>query len=117
MDSAEQQILPEPAALAPPRTVELPYAMRALAGSARGIVSACTERGDQALWRQAARVEAPVLLVYGLRDKLVPYRSARRACAAFADSRLPVLPESGHVAMTEHPDAVARAVRELLRRA
>ncbi|GAA1395934.1 alpha/beta hydrolase [Kitasatospora putterlickiae] len=99
------------------RRVELPYATRALAGSARGIVSAYTERGDQALWRQATRVKAPVLLVYGLRDKLVAYRSARRACAAFADSRLLVLPESGHVAMLEHPDAVARAVRELLQRA
>ncbi|MEV6976503.1 alpha/beta hydrolase [Kitasatospora sp. NPDC093806] len=98
------------------RRLELPYAMQALVGSARGIVSAYTERGDQALWRQAARVTAPVLLVYGLRDRLVSYRSARRACAAFADSRLLVLPDSGHVAMMEHPDAVAREVRELLSR-
>ncbi|MFF8773673.1 alpha/beta fold hydrolase [Kitasatospora sp. NPDC015120] len=99
------------------RRAELPHAMPALAGSARGIVSAYTERGEQALWRQAARVKAPVLLVYGLRDKLVAYRSARRAFAAFADCRLLVLPESGHVAMMEHPDAVARAVLELLGRA
>ncbi|MFB7906268.1 alpha/beta fold hydrolase [Kitasatospora sp. NPDC056076] len=91
-----------------------PHAMPALIGSARGIVSAYTERGDQALWRQAEQVAAPVLLVYGLRDRLVAYRSARRACAAFADARLLVLPESGHVAMMEHPDAVARAVRELI---
>ncbi|MFJ9696662.1 alpha/beta fold hydrolase [Kitasatospora sp. NPDC101183] len=96
------------------RRLEVPHAMAALIGSARGIVSAYTERGEQALWRQAERVEAPVLLVYGLRDKLVAYRSARRACAAFADARLLVLPESGHVAMMEHPDAVARAVRELI---
>ncbi|MER6298418.1 alpha/beta hydrolase [Kitasatospora sp. NPDC001539] len=96
------------------RRLEVPHAMAALIGSARGIVSAYTERGDQALWRQAEQVEAPVLLVYGLRDKLVGYRSARRACAAFADARLLVLPESGHVAMLEHPDAVARAVRELI---
>lgn len=94
--------------------LEVPHAMAALIGSARGIVSAYTERGEQSLWRQAERVEAPVLLVYGLRDKLVAYRSARRACAAFADARLLVLPESGHVAMMEHPDAVARAVRELI---
>ncbi|MEU7091478.1 alpha/beta fold hydrolase [Kitasatospora aureofaciens] len=96
------------------RRMDLPHAMTALVGSARGIVSAYTERGDQALWRQAEQVQAPVLLVYGLRDKLVAYRSARRACAAFADARLLVLPESGHVAMMEHPDAVARAVRELI---
>ncbi|MGA5818953.1 alpha/beta fold hydrolase [Kitasatospora sp. NPDC094028] len=94
--------------------LEAPHAMRALVGSARGIVSAYTERGEQALWRQAEQVAAPVLLVYGLRDKLVGYRSARRACTAFADARLLVLPESGHVAMMEHPDEVARAVRELI---
>ncbi|MDH6116500.1 pimeloyl-ACP methyl ester carboxylesterase [Kitasatospora sp. GAS204A] len=97
------------------RRLGLPYAMQVLVGSARGIVSAYTERGDQALWRQARRVEAPVLLVYGLRDKLVSYRSAARACAAFQDARLLVLPESGHVAMMEHPAQVGRAVRELLR--
>ncbi|WP_327068831.1 alpha/beta hydrolase [Kitasatospora sp. NBC_01250] len=99
------------------RRMGLPYAMQVLVGSARGIVSAYTERGDQALWRQAQRVEAPVLLVYGLRDKLVSYRSAARACAAFADARLLVLPESGHVAMMEHPVQVGRAVREFLREA
>ncbi|MFF1795813.1 alpha/beta fold hydrolase [Kitasatospora sp. NPDC058263] len=95
------------------RRTAVPHAMRALTGSARGIVSAYTERGEQALWRQAERVTAPTLLVYGLRDKLVSYRSARRACAAFGDARLLVLPDSGHVAMMEHPERVARAVREL----
>ncbi|MFJ9518209.1 alpha/beta fold hydrolase [Kitasatospora sp. NPDC101801] len=96
------------------RRAGLPYALSALAGSARGIVAAYTERGEQSLWRQAAQVKAPVLLVYGLRDKLVSYRSARRACAEFADARLLVLPDSGHVAMLEHPELVARSVRELL---
>lgn len=97
------------------RRMGLPYAMQVLVGTARGIVAAYTERGEQALWRQAERVEAPVLLVYGLRDKLVSYRSAARACAAFRDSRLLVLPESGHVAMMEHPRQVGRAFREFLR--
>ncbi|GAA4863540.1 alpha/beta hydrolase [Kitasatospora terrestris] len=96
------------------RRAALPYALEAMVGSARGIVTAYTERGEQALWRQAEQVEAPVLLVYGLKDKLVSYRSARRACAAFRDARLLVLPDSGHVAMLEHPQQVARAVRELL---
>ncbi|MEV0533134.1 alpha/beta fold hydrolase [Kitasatospora sp. NPDC050463] len=98
------------------RRIGVPHALDALAGSARGIVSAYTERGDQALWRQAEQVKAPTLLVYGLRDKLVSYRSARRACTAFGDARLLVLPDSGHVAMMEHPEQVARAVRELLAR-
>jgi len=56
----------------------------------------------------------PVLLVYGLRDKLVSYRMARRAGQAFRDSRLLVLPEAGHVAMMEYPELVAAQFRELL---
>jgi pimeloyl-ACP methyl ester carboxylesterase len=96
------------------RRMALPYTMDVLARSARGIVRAYTERGPQALWRQAEQVTAPVLLVYGLLDKLVSYRMARRAGLAFRDSRLLVLPEAGHVAMMEYPELVAGQVRELL---
>lgn len=96
------------------RRAALPYARQAMIDSARGIVAAYTERGEQSLWRQAEQVEVPVLLVYRLKDKLVSYRSARRACAAFRDARLLVLPDSGHVSMMEHPAQVARAARELL---
>ncbi|MFJ6212870.1 alpha/beta fold hydrolase [Streptomyces sp. NPDC092296] len=98
------------------RRMDLPYGTDVLVRSARGIVRAYTERGGEALWRQAERVRVPVLLVYGLKDKLVSYRSARRACLAFPDARLLVLPDSGHVAMMEHPVQVARAFRELLAR-
>jgi pimeloyl-ACP methyl ester carboxylesterase len=96
------------------RRMALPYSMDVLARTARGIVRAYTERGPQTLWRQAEQVKAPVLLVYGLRDKLVSYRMARRAGQAFRDSRLLVLPEVGHVAMMECPDLVAGAFRDLL---
>jgi pimeloyl-ACP methyl ester carboxylesterase len=96
------------------RRLALPYYWDALARSTRGIVDAYTLGGQHNLWRQAERVLAPTLLVYGGRDRLVSFRMARRACRAFRDSRLLALPDSGHVAMMEHPDAVARAFRELL---
>ncbi|WP_042441104.1 alpha/beta fold hydrolase [Streptacidiphilus albus] len=96
------------------RRMALPYAMDVLVRTARGIVRAYTERGPQALWQQAEQVVAPVLLVYGLRDKLVSYRMARRSGLAFRDSRLLVLPEAGHVAMLEFPELVAGHVRALL---
>ncbi|GAA2465926.1 alpha/beta hydrolase [Streptomyces macrosporus] len=97
------------------RRLALPYFWDSLARSARGIVNAYTLGGQHALWRQAERVLAPTLLVYGGRDKLVSFRMARRASVAFRDSRLLALPEAGHVAMMEHPEAVAGAFRELLR--
>ncbi|MFG3350003.1 alpha/beta fold hydrolase [Streptomyces sp. NPDC048018] len=96
------------------RRLELPYFWDAMARSSRGIVDAYTLGGQHGLWRQAERVLAPTLLVYGGRDQLVGYRMARRAAAAFRGSRLLTLPEAGHVAMMEYPETVAAAVRELI---
>ncbi|MVO83286.1 alpha/beta fold hydrolase [Streptomyces sp. p1417] len=96
------------------RRLALPYFWDAMARSARGIVNAYTLGGQHGLWRQAERVLAPTLLVYGGRDQLVSYRMARRASAAFRDSRLLTLPDAGHVAMMEYPETVATAIRELL---
>ncbi|MFD3484343.1 alpha/beta fold hydrolase [Streptomyces sp. NPDC058665] len=96
------------------RRQRLPYFWEAMTRSARGIVDAYTLGGQQGLWRQAERVLAPTLLVYGGRDQLVSYRMARKASAAFRDSRLLTLPDAGHVAMMEYPEVVADAVRGLI---
>ncbi|MFC3575761.1 alpha/beta fold hydrolase [Streptomyces yaanensis] len=96
------------------RRLQLPYFWDAMARSARGIVNAYTLGGQHGLWRQAERVLAPTLLVYGGRDQLVSFRMAGRAARAFRDSRLLSLPDAGHVAMMEYPDLVATAFRELL---
>ncbi len=96
------------------RRLALPYFWDVMAGSARGIVGAYALGGQHSLWRQAERVLASTLLIYGGRDRLVAYRMARRARAAFRDSRLLTLPEAGHVAMMEYPEVVAGAFRDLL---
>ena len=96
------------------RRMTLPYFWDVLTRSARGVVDAYTLGGRHSLWRQASRVSAPTLLVYGGRDRLVSFRMARRAAAVFGDSRLLTLPRAGHVAMMEYPETVARAFRELL---
>ncbi|MEU3604316.1 alpha/beta hydrolase [Streptomyces sp. NPDC035033] len=96
------------------RRLELPYFWDAMARSSRGIVDAYTLGGQHGLWRQAERVLAPTLLIYGGRDRLVSYRMARRAAASFRGSRLLSLPDAGHVAMMEYPETVAAAARELI---
>ncbi|KIE27098.1 hydrolase [Streptomyces sp. MUSC 125] len=96
------------------RRLRLPYFWDAMAHSARGIVNAYTLGGQHGLWRQAERVLAPTLLIYGGRDQLVGFRMARKAARSFRNSRLLSLPDAGHVAMMEYPDVVARAFRELL---
>ncbi|MFD8954816.1 alpha/beta fold hydrolase [Streptomyces xanthophaeus] len=97
------------------RRMALPYFWDAMTRTSRGIVDAYTLGGQHGLWRQAQRVLAPALLVYGGRDQLVSYRMAHRAAAAFRGSRLLCLPEAGHVAMMEYPEVVAAAFRELMR--
>lgn len=96
------------------RRMDLPYFWDSMIRSTRGIVNAYTLGGQHALWRQAERVLAPTLLVYGGRDKLVSVRMARRAARAFRDARLLTIPGSGHVAMMEHPELVGRAFHDLL---
>ncbi|MBO0515565.1 alpha/beta fold hydrolase [Streptomyces beijiangensis] len=96
------------------RRLQLPYFWDAMTRSARGIVNAYTLGGQHGLWRQAERVLAPTLLVYGGRDQLVSYRMASRAAKTFRGSRLLSLPDAGHVAMMEYPETVATAFRELL---
>ncbi|MET9421879.1 alpha/beta hydrolase [Streptomyces sp. NPDC006540] len=96
------------------RRMSLPYFWDAMTRSARGIVDAYTLGGQQGLWRQAERVLAPTLLVYGRKDLLISYRMARKAAVAFRGSRMLTLPDAGHVAMMEYPEAVAQAFRELL---
>ncbi|MCX5267069.1 alpha/beta fold hydrolase [Streptomyces sp. NBC_00199] len=96
------------------RRLQLPYFWDALTRSTRGLLSAYTLGGQHGLWRQAERVLAPTLLVYGGRDQLVGYRMAQRSARAFRGSRLLTLPDAGHVAMMEYPETVARAFRELL---
>ncbi|MEW2078536.1 alpha/beta fold hydrolase [Streptomyces sp. NPDC012403] len=96
------------------RRLRLPYFWDAMARSARGLVSAYLLGGQQGLWRQAERVLAPTLLVYGGRDQLVGFRMAQRSARAFRNCRLVTIPDAGHVAMMEYPGTVALAFRELL---
>ncbi|MGH8968625.1 MAG: alpha/beta fold hydrolase [Actinomycetes bacterium] len=96
------------------RRARLPYESDAMLASLRGLLSAYFRRGAASLWATAGRVQAPTLLVYGQRDRLVDPRTAMRAARTFPANRLLVLPDSGHVAQMEHPEVVAQAVRRHL---
>ena len=79
-------------------------------------MNAYTLGGQHALWRQAERVLAPTLLVYGGRDKLVAPKMARRASRAFRDRRLLMIPGSSPVVVADvmermRPDPVMGALR------
>ncbi|WP_424536165.1 alpha/beta fold hydrolase [Sphaerisporangium viridialbum] len=96
------------------RRDELPYAGQALVATARALVNEYFRRGADNLWRLAAQVTAPTLVVHGRHDRLVDPRMATRAGRTFQDVRLVLLPHAAHVAQMEFPALVARHVRVLM---
>ena len=53
--------------------------------------------------RMARRIAAPVLLVHGTADSVVPFRAAQRLAALRPDWTFAPLAEAGHIAMLEAP--------------
>ncbi|MEW9553449.1 alpha/beta hydrolase [Nonomuraea sp. NPDC050783] len=96
------------------RRDDLPHAGPAMIGSARGIVAEYFRRGQDNLWRQAAEVRAPTLILHGRHDRLVRPAMARKAWHTFRNVRIVLLPTAGHVAMMEMPQVVAAEARRLI---
>ncbi|HEY7144045.1 MAG TPA: alpha/beta fold hydrolase [Streptosporangiaceae bacterium] len=96
------------------RRDQVDYANRVLVRAARGLVVEYMRPGARSLWRDAARVAGPALIIHGSHDRLVNPLLAARAARVFSRSRVVVLPRTGHVAMMERPAWVAREIRSLL---
>jgi len=90
----------------------LGYGEAVLAGSVRTLTAQTLH--PWSAWREAARITAPSLVIFGSHDRLVDPRLAGRAAHAFADARIVVLPRTGHVAHMEHPHQVAGEISALL---
>ena len=92
----------------------LDYARAALIGTVRTLTAEFFRKGRHTGWRDAARVTAPTLVIYGSQDRVVDPRHAGRAARVFADARIVVLPRTGHLAHMEHPAQVAAEITTLL---
>jgi pimeloyl-ACP methyl ester carboxylesterase len=90
----------------------LGYGEAVLVGSVRTLTA--QNLHPWSAWREAARITAPSLVIFGSHDRLVDPRLAGRAAHAFADARVVVLPRTGHLAHMEHPHAAAREIGVLL---
>jgi pimeloyl-ACP methyl ester carboxylesterase len=89
----------------------LDYPTAALIGAVRTLTA---EFFRARAWRDAARITAPTLVIYGSQDRLVDARMAGRAAHAFSGARIVVLPRTAHVAHMEHPAQVAAEIDALL---
>lgn len=96
------------------RRDQLGYGGAVMVRCARSIVAEYLRRGSASLWRDAARVSAQSLIIYGSHDRIVDPRMAGRAARTFRRARVVVLPRTGHVAQMERPAAVAAEFRRML---
>jgi pimeloyl-ACP methyl ester carboxylesterase len=92
----------------------LSYEAASLVGAARTLVGETLRPAPLSLWRAAARVTAPCLVLFGQDDRLVHPRLAARAARDFRDARVRVLPATGHLAQMERPGLVAALFREMV---
>src|SRR5256885_13192149 len=80
---------------------EAPWYMAAYVRTLRGLVGSFLRAylpGAGSLWRVAARIQAPTLVVGGAQDRLVDVRVAPQVARVVRDSHLLMLPGVGHVA-------------------
>jgi len=99
------------------RRSDAPWYVDAYLRTLRGLVSSFLLSyvpGPNSMWRMAARITAPTLVITGRQDKLVDVRVAPAVGKLIVDSRLLVLDQVGHVAQMERPDMVARAAVAML---
>lgn len=72
---------------------------------------------DRGLKRRIHRVKAPVLLVWGDGDRIVPPIYSKEFSCRLQRSEEVTIPKCGHLPMLERPDELARTVMDFLQRA
>jgi pimeloyl-ACP methyl ester carboxylesterase len=94
------------------RRLHLPGAQAAFLGAARSILKVLQRSNRYADLLRG--IEAPVLLVHGERDRLVPVAAARAVAAQNPQWTVEIVPDLGHVPMLESPELVAELVDDWL---
>ncbi|MEU5874908.1 alpha/beta fold hydrolase [Glycomyces sp. NPDC047369] len=95
----------------------VPWNNQAYFQTYRGLMASFVQAlvpGTHSLWRLAREIQCPTLVVWGKQDRVIDVRQAPPTALAIPDSRLLILDRTGHVAMMERPQAVARAMVAML---
>ena len=70
------------------------------------------QMGDRTLLGRLAKITAPVLVVWGAADAMVPISHGRRYATAIPGARLDVIANAGHLPQVETPDRLVHDVWE-----
>ncbi len=99
------------------RRRQVPWNTAAYVRTFRGLISSFLRAylpGRDSLWRLAAQVSAPTLVIWGRQDRMINVRLAPRVGRAIPDSRLLIVDRVGHTPQMEVPRIVARAFLGML---
>jgi pimeloyl-ACP methyl ester carboxylesterase len=92
------------------RRAEFPHRSRAFMAASRSLMRLAARAKNY--WAAMAKIEVPVLLVQGDRDRLVPVQNARAAAARFPHWRYAELAGVGHVPQLEVPEQTALLISQ-----
>jgi pimeloyl-ACP methyl ester carboxylesterase len=81
---------------------------RAVAGALRGMA----QRPDR--MSELASLTVPTLVLVGEHDAITPPDEARRMATAIPDAQLAIIPDAGHLAPLENPEAANEAILDFL---
>ncbi|HEY0789270.1 MAG TPA: alpha/beta fold hydrolase [Thermoanaerobaculia bacterium] len=81
-------------------------------GAIRAVEGVLSRAG---VYDDLGKITTPTLIVVGEEDRATPPVHSRRMHDVISGSRLLVLPETGHMASIEAPEAVTDAIREFVR--
>lgn len=96
--------------------ITMPGAQRAYLSTVRNLATPLGIRDEvrSAIKARLDEVKAPVLLLWGAEDQLVPVDDAVAARERLADAQLVVIEAAGHNVMVERPERFNEAVRSFL---
>jgi pimeloyl-ACP methyl ester carboxylesterase len=94
--------------IAPVRAMMERTPARAIAGALRGMA----RRPDRTA--ELARIAVPTLVLVGAHDVISPPDEARKMAEAIPNARLAIIPDAGHLAPLENPEAADEAILDFL---
>jgi pimeloyl-ACP methyl ester carboxylesterase len=83
---------------------------------APGVAAAIAAGVKDAIGERLWRIQLPVLLLWGERDRVLPVKLGRALASTLTDARLVTFPDTGHCPNIEQPESFNEAISDWIRR-
>ncbi len=94
------------------RLARLPGFLEAQLATVRAQVGLKGQR--EVLVDRLAQLERPTMVVWGTRDRVIPYSHAKEAASRLQEGYLELIPECGHLPQVEQPEQFVSGLRRFL---